>query len=232
MTDQFPQQSGGFGDAKADRAAAKAYAKAQRPLWKKKRVIIPAVFVGLAVVSAAAGGGGGTDTVNTASDAETETDTEAPSTEAPAATKAPEKKAAPADAGPDYPGKLKGDKAAKPGEPIELSGWTMTASAIESTPSPFGTEQLCSTLSFTNRDDEQQEYGPLSWKLQFPNGAVSDPSYIGDNHLESGGLAPGGKIDGKQVCFEDEAAGPGQYILFWQPDVFSSEKRGAWLNTI
>lgn len=73
MTDQFPpQQPGSMGNPKADRAAAKAYAKAQRPLWKKKRVIIPAAFVGLIIAtSATSGGGSGNDTANTASDTAT-----------------------------------------------------------------------------------------------------------------------------------------------------------------
>lgn len=67
MIDQSPpQKPGSSGDPKADRAAAKAYAKAQRPLWKKKRVIIPAVFVVLVFLSATFSGGSGSDTANTA----------------------------------------------------------------------------------------------------------------------------------------------------------------------
>jgi hypothetical protein len=48
-----------FGNPKASRAAAKAYAKAQRPFYKKKRVLIPAAVVALGVFAAAGSGGGG-----------------------------------------------------------------------------------------------------------------------------------------------------------------------------
>ncbi|WP_166140434.1 OB-fold protein [Nocardioides ochotonae] len=43
-------------DPRAEAAAAKAYAKAQRPFYKKKRVIIPAALVAMVAVGAAAGG--------------------------------------------------------------------------------------------------------------------------------------------------------------------------------
>lgn len=43
-------------DPRAEAAAAKAYAKAQRPFYKKKRVIIPAALVALGAVGAASGG--------------------------------------------------------------------------------------------------------------------------------------------------------------------------------
>lgn len=74
------EQPGGSDNPKADRAAAKAYAKAQRPFWKKKRVIIPAAFVGLAIFGTAVGGGG-SNTANT-----TAIKSEAPAATAPAAT--------------------------------------------------------------------------------------------------------------------------------------------------
>lgn len=87
MTDPSPaQQPGGVGNAKADRAAAKAYAKAQRPFWKKKRVIIPAALVGLGIINVAAGGGGGS-TTDTASRSAVEG--EAPVATTSAATEAP-----------------------------------------------------------------------------------------------------------------------------------------------
>jgi hypothetical protein len=47
-----------FGDdPKATAAAAKAYAKAQRPWYKKKRFMIPLVLLIIAVIAAASGGG-------------------------------------------------------------------------------------------------------------------------------------------------------------------------------
>ena len=84
MTEQFPPAN-----AKADKAAAKAYAKAQRPFYKKKRVLIPTAILGIAVISSLAGGGGGTDTVDTASDTSSSAPatTESKTPAAPAAAK-------------------------------------------------------------------------------------------------------------------------------------------------
>jgi hypothetical protein len=49
----------GHKDAKAQAAAAKAYAKAQRPWWQRKRVIIPVGFVVLAAAASVGTSGGG-----------------------------------------------------------------------------------------------------------------------------------------------------------------------------
>lgn len=46
-----------YKDAKAQAKAAKAYAKAQRPFYKKKRVILPAAILAVVAVAAASGGG-------------------------------------------------------------------------------------------------------------------------------------------------------------------------------
>lgn len=53
----FGGNSSPFGDdPKAHAKAAKAYAKAQRPWYKKKRFIIPIVFVVVAIAASASGG--------------------------------------------------------------------------------------------------------------------------------------------------------------------------------
>jgi hypothetical protein len=66
-----------FGDdPKATAAAAKAYAKAQRPWYKKKRFMIPLVLVIIAVIATAAGGGD--DAAETTSDVADEITDDAP----------------------------------------------------------------------------------------------------------------------------------------------------------
>ncbi len=92
-------------------------------------------------------------------------------------------------------------------------------------------EVICSDVTMVNSDDERQEYHGLSWEMQTPNGNVQTMTYTGDNDLESGGLVPGGSIS-KRVCFDDEGTGAGQYLLLWQPDIFSSNKRGVWINAL
>ena len=66
MNAPMPPQHGGYDpngpqtpqDAKARAKAEKAYRKAQRPFYKKKRFILPALFLLLIVVIAATAGGG------------------------------------------------------------------------------------------------------------------------------------------------------------------------------
>ena len=214
-------------DPKAAAKAEKAYRKAQRPFYKKKRVLIPAAFLALIGFSAAAGGGddgGGSDTV--ATDSGSGDTAEAPA-DKPAAKPAEKPK-------PEYAGATDDDTAVQAGQPIELSDWTATATPLTPTTSDLQQQVLCSNVTLVNNDDEQQEYSSLSWKLQFPNGSVNDMTFTGDNDLGNvggSGLAPGGTVTQK-ACFEDIQAGPGQYILAWQPDVFSSKDRGVWLNTL
>lgn len=98
MSSEFPPAN-----PKADKAARKAYDKANRPFYKKKRVIIPAALLAIIGFSAASGGGG-SDTVTT--DNASDTATEAPDTsetKAPAASKAPAKAAAKPAAKPAEP---------------------------------------------------------------------------------------------------------------------------------
>lgn len=133
---------------------------------------------------------------------------------------------------PSYPGAKDEDKAVAPGQPVNLSGWSTTAAVLKRTPDGFGNRNLCTTVTMVNRDDEQQEYSPLSWKLQVPGGNVQDMTFTGDDkELGSNGLAPGGRVQAL-VCFDDKKAGAGLYILSWQPDVFSGEERGVWLNRL
>lgn len=79
-------------DPKAAKAAAKAYAKASRPAYKKKRFIIPAVIAAIAIGVNAGGGSSDTEAVNTAS----ESTAAAPAAAKPAAKKPAAKPAAPA----------------------------------------------------------------------------------------------------------------------------------------
>lgn len=76
MTDQFhPEQTGGFGNPKAESAV---YAKAKQ-FFSKERMLIPVVLIAFLAASC---GGGSTDSVN-ASNGSTATETAAPKAEAP-----------------------------------------------------------------------------------------------------------------------------------------------------
>ncbi len=216
--------------AAAQRAADKAYRKASRPWYKKKRFVIPGALVALSIFGSA---GGGSDTV------ETDTFAEAPvaapaEVAAPAAPKAAAPKPAapkPAAPKPQYPGAQEDDTVVAAGAAVKLSGWTTTATPLTRTTGSIDDAIICSNVTMVNRDDETQDYNSLSWKLQAPNGSVVDTTYTGQNDLEFAGLAPGGQVS-KRVCFDDEEFPPGQFVLSWQPDVFSSTDRGVWLNNL
>ena len=58
MSDLMPPSDGDdYKNAKANAKAAKAYAKAQRPWFKKKRFIIPIAFVAISIIGGISGGG-------------------------------------------------------------------------------------------------------------------------------------------------------------------------------
>jgi len=235
---QQPQQPGWGGQppmdkkqAKAQAAANKAYEKSNRNWFVRHKILsgLGALILLGVILSAASGGGSTDDTTNASDDATTEdadTTNKAPAAPAPAAEKAAPKV--------KYAGQLDDDKLAggtgAPGGTVSLSGWTVSATALKKTSTDFS-KNICTDVVMTNRDDKQQEYNGLSWKMQTPGGDVQDITFTGENDLTSGGLAPGGKV-AKRVCFEDKAAGAGQYVLAWAPDIFSSKDRGIWLNKL
>ncbi len=74
MTEMNPNEPTGqmsHRDAKAQAKAAKAYAKAQRPFYKKKRFIIPGGFVALMMIFAMTSGGGAEEPAASADDTST-----------------------------------------------------------------------------------------------------------------------------------------------------------------
>lgn len=117
-------------DAKAQAKAEKAYRKAQRPFYKKKRFIIPVLLVLLIIVIAVASGGG--DSSNTSS-------TGGSSSGGSSASKAA---AAPA-AGPTFGEAQNGDK--------------MTVTLKQVTPCKAGKPSCTVSLTFKNETNTVQD---------------------------------------------------------------------------
>lgn len=211
-----------YGDnPKAHAKAAKAYAKAQRPWYKKKRFIIPIILVVLVIAISASSGGG--DDGETASNSGS---TNEGSNEEPADNSSE------AELFPDRPDKKDGDKERNVGEPADLSGYTttVTAAAGQQQLSDFETEgYLVADVTLLNRDSSAQSYNTFDWKLITPSGTIIDPTFSGEEQLGSGDLAEGGTISGKVIWEIGDT--PGDYYVIYDPD-FGGDNRGVWKVTV
>jgi hypothetical protein len=214
-----PQQPA-FGnprDAKAQARAEKAYRKAQRPWYQKKRFLIPIGLVVLLVIGSALGGGGdnGAATRSPSGSTPTSQAGQAPAAQDPAAP-------------PAFPGATEDDTVAQAGAAVNKDGLVLTSTAVKAGDSTLG-KTLCTTVSYNNGTDKSVSFNGFDWKLQDPNGTILSMTIGGsDNTLNSGDLAPGGKVTG-DVCFENKSAPSGQYVVLYEGNVFSGD-RVAWLN--
>ena len=192
--------------ARARAKAEKAYRKASRPFYKKKRVILPLAAVALLIiiVSASAGGsgshGGGT----------------AVSAKACSAA---------------YPDKQGSDVCADANGTVTLNnGLAVTGKPFTLVSDGIGGKSLCSDVTFKNISNQSQDYNEFDFKVQTPSGDVgttSAQSFAGTLH--SGTLVAGGTKTGK-VC-SDSTEAKGQYVLIYKPNAFESD-RGIWLFTV
>lgn len=199
-------------DAKARAKAEKAYRKAQRPFYKKKRFSIPALFLLLIVVIAATAGGGDKTSSTAGGGAGSAT-----GTGAPGGTSCAE----------DYADKQPKDVCADANGTVTLQGLTVTATPLKNTDNGIGGKSLCSEISLKNDSGESQDYNALNFKIQTPSGDVSSTSTMGiGSTLYSGTLVAGGTKTGT-IC-RDDATEKGQYVVIYKPNAFMDE-RAVWL---
>ncbi|MCE3554429.1 DUF4352 domain-containing protein [Pseudonocardia sp. RS11V-5] len=136
--------------------------------------------------------------------------------------------AAAADTGPAFPGKKEGDVSVQAGGTVTIDGLAVTSTPLRRGASTFE-KTLCTTLTYANGGSRNTSFGMFDYKLQDPKGAIVNPTFFGGGTaLDSGDLAPGGKVSG-DVCFEDKANAKGLYIVLYEPNMFLRD-RGAFLN--
>jgi Domain of unknown function (DUF4352) len=199
-------------DAKARAKAEKAYRKAQRPFYKKKRFILPAPFLLLIVVIAATAGGGD-KTSSTAG--------------AGAGSAAGGAVSGGTMCAEDYADKQPKDVCAEANGTVTLQGLTVTATPLKSASNAIGGKSLCSEISLKNDSGESQNYNALDFKIQTPSGDVSSTSTMGiGSTLNSGTLVAGGTKTGT-IC-RDDATEKGQYVVIYKPNAFMDD-RAVWL---
>lgn len=217
-----------FGDdPKATAKAAKAYAKAQRPWYKKKRFMIPLVLLVIIVIASAAGGGGDDDKTASSNGS----NNEEPAGDGNAGDGNSDNTSE-ADLFPNRPDEKDGDKERNVGEAADLSGYTttVTAASRQQQVSDFETDgYLVADVTLLNRDSSAQPYNTFDWKLITPGGTIIDPTISSVEQLGSGDLAEGGTISGKLIWEIGET--PGDYYIIYDPD-FGGDNRGVWKVTI
>lgn len=201
-------------DARARARADKAYRKARRPWYKKKRFILGLALIAIVAIIVVNTGG----------------DDDKPTVAAPGA---PVSAAQGPDAQPAFPGATENDVVAQAGQTVDADGVRITTTQITRGDSTLG-ETLCTTVTYDNQSDQPSTFnGGFDWKLQSPNGAILSNTPMGsDNLLQSGELAPGGKMTA-DVCFDARQGNPaGQYVVLLDPTFRFSSDRIAWVNTL
>lgn len=213
--------------AKAQAAADRAYKKASRPWFKKKRFILPLLLVLLVILISALSGGGGDEPSGTADPATSSSAEAAPSEETPADA-APSAEA-PADAAPAFPGAQDSDVVGQAGEDLTLGDLTVSSSALVEGDATFG-PTLCTTAVLNNGSSDTIDFNLFDWKLQSPAGTILNSGLGGsDNIINSGQLAPGGTTTG-DICFDADTTETGQYVVLYEPIFSFFSDRGAWVN--
>lgn len=216
-----PKRDGG-----AQAAAYKAYLKASRPWFKKKRFIIPLVIVLLIILTNALNTGK-EDTPAVPSPGVSGT-APAPSTDASGAPVAAAPAAPPA---PTFPGSDSDDVVGLAGAALKLDDATATSAPITRGDATFG-PTVCTAVTLTNGSKDQVMFSVLDWKLQTPSGAILNSNFMGSNNLLSTGeIAAGGKATG-DVCFDNKNKEAGQFIVLYEPLWAFSSDRAAWINTL
>lgn len=212
-----PDQPANPRDAKARAKADRAYAKASRPWYKKKRFIIPGALLLLIIVIAGLSGGdevGNPGTDDDGQDVAQGDDDGAAQEESMF---------------PDRVDQQPNDIEAQVGEPISVGGYSATVTSLEHMESinDFESEgYLVADVELTNDSDRAQPYNTFDWRVQTPNGQVLDAALVGEEQLGSGDLVQGGNVSG-QVYFEVGQDISGEYYVIYKPNAFD-DARGIW----
>jgi hypothetical protein len=193
-------------DAKAQAKADKAYRKASRPWFKKKRFWVLGIIVLLVLISALSGGGDDTSATSSGSASDTSQNT-----------------------APEFPGAQSTDVVGSTGDELALGAVEVSASALTVGDDVFG-PTLCSEVDLNNNSEETVDFSAYDWKLQAPSGTIGNVTLAGsDRQLSTGEIAPGGTATG-DVCFDAETAESGQYVVLYEPIFSFFSDRAAWVE--
>lgn len=207
---------------KAQAKADKAYRKANRPFYKKKRAWVLGGVGFLALVGVATGvNGGESDAV-----ADTNADVSVSASSAPASGEAGE------SGGDLFPGQKDTDKVADMGASLDLESVVYTVDDLSLVTDALDDSYACASVSFVNESDETiSQSGMFDFSLQTPAGeevSIGIPALADYEPINVSKLAPGGNGSG-DLCFKTKGES-GDYILFKNPALFGD--RGAWIASL
>lgn len=202
---------------KAQTKADKAYRKANRPFYKKKRAWVLGGVGVLALVGVASGISG--DSSNAVAD------TSVSASSAPTSVESSESNDL-------FPGQKDSDKVGAMGESIELESVVYTVDDLSLVTDALDDSYACATVSFVNESDETiSQAGMFDFSLQTPAGeevSIGIPALEDYEPINVSKIVPGGNGSG-DLCFKTKGES-GDYILFKNPALFGG--RGAWIASL
>lgn len=114
--------------------------------------------------------------------------------------------------------------AARYGDRVTVGDLTLVADPLQDAELPFGGgPAACSTVAYENTGGAPAPFNLFDWSIQSAEGAITSPTFTGDDDLlGSGELVPGGRTAGR-VCFEGTADGS---TLIYQGNPFDRQQVG------
>lgn len=108
------------------------------------------------------------------------------------------------------------------GETADIEGLQITVAVPKQVTDKYSGALLCTDVNYTNNSNEQRSFNVFSWELQGADNVITNatPRIGGDKSLNSGDLAPGGKVAG-EVCWKKPA--PGSLKIIFKETIVSSE---------
>lgn len=181
-----PPPPGNYGDAKAQAKAANAYAKAQRPWYKKKRWIALIVLVAIIVISQLAGGDSDSDSESGSSKSDGSSNSDGKKSDDPVGT----------DDNPAPRGTTVANKSAK----YTIDDVVLQDSLGDFASPPAG-KYVVLTVTVENIKDETIQISSSDFILQVDGSEIdtSSQAYILDNAFSYDDLSPGLKRTGTIV---------------------------------
>lgn len=117
------------------------------------------------------------------------------------------------------------------GESIDIDGLLITVDGVRPGSNPLGETFVTVDVTLENTSDKPKDFSSMDFKMERPDGVITDISFMGENSLETAKVAPGGTATGT-VSFEGDGA-PGEYKVTYEEWLgFSDSGDSGWVGTM